>query len=544
MVRGDPGRLSQVLTNLLGNAIKFTEQGEVILRVSRGGDRENEAANRAVVRFEVRDTGVGITAEQQSRLFESFTQADASTTRRFGGTGLGLAISRQLVDLLGGRIAVQSQPGSGSTFWFEIPFQNLPDDSTVLPTPQADLAGLRALVVDDNKTNREIVHGQVTSWGLTSGKAEDGEQALGMLRDAAVDGKPYDVVILDMQMPGMDGRELARRIKADPAISSAKLILLTSFAGRGDGAEARRAGIQAYLTKPVRQSQLYDAIVTLIARPEEPGLEDTHLITRHSISERRAARRARVLIAEDNPVNQKVAVRMLETLGYRADVAANGIEAIEALSRVPYAAVLMDVQMPQMDGFQATAEIRRRESIEEKERGDNFSRTPIIALTANAIKGDHETALRAGMDDYIAKPVNREQLEMVLARWVRDEASPVLSESPTDPLDRKAIEQLRELGGDELLLELTQMFVDKAATDLTSLKGLVEEGDAHSVERVAHALQGSAGNMGAMKMASICSELQDAGASEDLTSAPALLQRLEAEFERVRSALYSDLEAD
>ncbi len=362
-VRGDPGRLRQVFTNLIGNAVKFTEEGEVVLRAALAGDR----GDAATVRFEVRDTGIGLTEEQQSRLFQSFSQADTSTTRKYGGTGLGLAISSQLVELMGGEIGVESEPGAGSTFWFEVPLRKQPEGAQEAPKPLGDLWNLHALIVDDNATNRQILHKQLISWGMRDGNVEDGQRALEELRSAAEGGDPYEVAVLDMQMPGMDGMQLARAIKADPAISATRLVLLTSMGKRGDGEEARQAGIEAYLTKPVRQSELYDALAAVMGTPaEDAATEEPDLVTRHSLREKRAGSNAPLLVAEDNPVNQKVAVRMLENLGYRVDVAGDGLEALEALSRNSYAAVLMDIQMPEMDGYEATAEIRHREDLQDQ----------------------------------------------------------------------------------------------------------------------------------------------------------------------------------
>jgi CheY-like chemotaxis protein/HPt (histidine-containing phosphotransfer) domain-containing protein len=343
-----------------------------------------------------------------------------------------------------------------------------------------------------------------------------------------------------MQMPGMDGTRLAREIKADPLISSTRLLLLTSLGRRGDSAEARQAGIEAYLTKPVRQSQLYDALATVMSTPEASPKEDPRLVTRHTLRERRASAQARLLVAEDNEVNQKVAVMMLERLGYRADVAANGIEAVEALSRIPYAAVLMDVQMPKMDGYEATAKVRELEG--------TTRHTPIIAMTANALAGDREKALAAGMDDYIAKPVKPEALGAVLRRWVPQEESPA-PEVPEktgagEALDPEVMAGLRELGGAEMLTELAGMFLDDASSCLATLREAIEAGDANSAERVAHTLKGSSGNMGAKEMAAICAELQDTGSSGDLTRAPELLEQLEDEFKQVRSALEAEIAGD
>jgi two-component system sensor histidine kinase/response regulator len=556
-LRGDPGRLTQVLTNLLGNAVKFTEAGEVVLRVKL----VEESPHTAVVRFEVKDTGIGITEEQQARLFQAFSQADASTTRRYGGTGLGLAISKQLVELMGGEIGVESQLGKGSTFWFTAPLEKSPSATRSTPTRRVDLNGLRVLVVDDNETNRLIVHEQVVSWGMKNGRAEGGQQALQMLRSAADGGEPYDVAIVDMHMPGMDGLELASRIKAEPAIASTQLILLTSSGQRGEAEQARRVGFAAYLTKPVRQSRLYDAIVTVMgypagkapARPREPSIVTSPEGVEARSRERR--RRAHVLVAEDNFVNQKVAVKMLERLGYQADVVGNGVEALEALSRVRYAAVLMDVQMPEMDGYEATAEIRRREE-------NSGRRTPVIAMTANAMQGDREKALEAGMDDYVPKPVKPEELEEVLQRWISEKRNPkeesreklsgaaaddgsVGPESEEGLLDRSLLARLRELqeeGEPDILSELIELFLTEVPPQLVALREAAEAGDAHSVEWIAHSLKGSCGNMGAIGMETLCQELEQMGRAKDLTAAPARISRLEREFGRVRAAFVEELE--
>jgi CheY-like chemotaxis protein len=349
---------------------------------------------------------------------------------------------------MGGEIGVESEPGEGSTFWFALPLEKQPEGAQrPALAPRADLRGLRVLVVDDNETNRKIVHHQVTSWGMENGSAQDGQRALEMLREAAGRGESYDLAILDMQMPGMDGVELARRIKEDPSISSTKLIIMSSVGRGSDDEEARQAGsIDAHLTKPVRQSRLFDAIATLMSIPEEepsaastadvfaPSPTDAPLVATRALREPKERPHARILVAEDNAVNQKVAVMMLERLGYRVDVAANGLEAIEALSRIPYAAVLMDVQMPEMDGYEATAEIRKGEGPEDRH-------TPVIAMTANAMQGDREKALEAGMDDYVSKPVKLEELDVVLERWIfpdpRRKHPPPRNE-PTAALEREA----------------------------------------------------------------------------------------------------------
>ena len=447
-LRGDPGRLRQVLTNLVGNAIKFTGKGEVVVRAAVA----EETAEAVVVRFEVIDTGIGMAPEVRARLFQPFTQGDGSTTRKYGGTGLGLAISKQLTELMGGQIGVESEPGRGSTFWFTARLEKQGMVAQPAGSSRADLHGLRVLIVDDNATNRIVLTQQINSWGMRYGCAENASRALDLLRDAAERGEPYDLAILDMMMPGMNGLDLARTIKTDPLLAPVRLVLLTSYGRPGHGEEARQAGIAAYLTKPTRQSQLFDCLATVMGMPGPPPQAaagsgsaqavPAALVTRHTLAEATSRSRCRLLLAEDNLVNQKVAVRMLERLGCRVDVAANGREVLDALARVPYAAVLMDCQMPEMDGYETTAEIRRREAAQRnderrtmnEEQGtkkvesdiqrSSFSiqpssrRIPLIAMTANALQGDRERCLAAGMDDYLSKPVKLEDLEAVLRRWV------------------------------------------------------------------------------------------------------------------------------
>ena len=405
-LRGDPGRLRQVLTNLIGNAIKFTESGEVVVRA----EKESEDAKHVVIRFSVADTGIGIGEAAQKKLFQPFIQADGSTTRKYGGTGLGLAISRQLVELMGGQIGLRSVAGEGSVFWFTARFEKQSDVINSLPLDLNVLAGLRVLIVDDNRTNRKILSHQLGSRGVKYAEAESGKSALALLRSAVQTGEAYDLAILDLMMPGMDGFELARIIKSDPVIAATPLVMLTSYGDRGGSNEAQQIGIAAYLAKPIRQSALFECLANVVRAPHVTKVEQVAVTTRAREIEVKPACNKLILIAEDNVVNQKVAIRQLRKLGYRADAVANGREVLEALARIPYDLVLMDCQMPEMDGYEATAEIRRYEATSQ--------RTPVIAMTAHALEGDRARCIAAGMDDYVSKPVKPEELQRVLERYL------------------------------------------------------------------------------------------------------------------------------
>jgi PAS domain S-box-containing protein len=434
-LRGDPGRLRQILVNLIGNAIKFTEQGEVVVTVSMEDEAGGTTAASSLcrtLRFEVSDTGVGITLEQQAKLFQPFTQADGSTTRKYGGTGLGLAICKQLVEMMGGRIGVDSKVGEGSVFWLTIRFPVQPDGVQPVATIPAVLRGRRILIVDDHATNRRVLEQSLWGQGVMYESAENGYQALECLRNAADRQTLFDLAILDMRMSGMDGLELARQIKADKAISATRLVLLTSVGGRGDAKAAQSAGIDAYLTKPIRQSLLYECLSLVLgsvpnaaAPTPQPA---TPIITRHSLSEAQIRSSPLVLVVEDNPVNQKVAANMIEKLGYRVNVAANGREAVESLARIPYALVFMDCQMPEMDGFEATRVIRNQEE-SLRQSGGSPSHLPIIAMTANAMQEDRDRCQAVGMDDFLSKPVTSKSLAAVLHRWLPHDPGATETES-------------------------------------------------------------------------------------------------------------------
>lgn len=429
-LRGDPGRLRQILVNLIGNAIKFTEQGEVVITVSPedepgGVPPASGSSPYRTLRFEVSDTGVGIMPEQQSKLFQPFTQADGSTTRKYGGTGLGLAICKQLVEMMGGRIGVDSKVGGGSVFRLTVRFHLQPEGVQPVATIPAALRGRKVLIVDDHATNRRVLEQSLRGQGVTYESAENGHQALECLRNAADRRTPFDLAILDMHMPGMDGLELARRIKTEKSISATRLVLLTSVGRRGDAKAAQSAGIAAYLTKPIRQSLLYECLGLVLGSVnavDSTPQTAAPIITRHSLSEAQIRSSPLVLVVEDNPVNQKVAANMIEKLGYRVNVAANGREAVESLARIPYALVFMDCQMPEMDGFEATRVIRKQEE-SLRQAGSRPSHLPIIAMTANAMREDRERCQAAGMDDFLSKPVTSKSLAAVLNHWLPQETT-------------------------------------------------------------------------------------------------------------------------
>ena len=408
---GDPGRLRQILTNLTGNAIKFTERGEVLIRVTR----EEETDRDITVRFSVTDTGIGLPEDHESFLFRSFTQADASITRKYGGTGLGLAISKQLAELMGGRMGVESEEGKGSTFWFTVLLGKQPEDRKPEVVIPEDIRGQRILIVDDHGTNRLVLRELLRSWDCRFEEAESGEQALERLHQALAESDPYLIALVDMQMPVMDGATLGQKIKADPGLNPTRLIMLTSAGRRGDASRLKAIGFSAYLNKPVKKSHLYDCLVTVLGIPSTPSRErSAPIITRYGLEEAKK-KRVRILVAEDNVVNQKVALRILQKLGYRADAVADGREAVMALETIPYDLVLMDVQMPQMDGFEATGVIRDPAS-----RVRNHH-VPVIAMTAHAMKGDREKCLEAGMDDYVSKPVTALALNETLKKYLPGE---------------------------------------------------------------------------------------------------------------------------
>jgi len=413
-LRGDPGRLRQVFINLIGNAIKFTSNGEVIVRIAK----QSETDDSVTLRCAVQDTGIGIPPEVQKALFTAFSQADNSTTRKYGGTGLGLAISKQLVTLMGGQIGIESEVGKGSTFWFTAQFPKVLNDPPPVPLGR-DALDLRVLVVDDNATNRQILRHQIFSWKMQKGSAASGDEALQILRTAAREGRAYDVALLDLDMPQMDGLTLAHAIKADPQIADTRLIALAPLGKYLSEAELHEAGLAACLVKPVKQPRLLDCLLNVIRHPppEPCGAKIESSDGERSPAAPESPAAARILVAEDNTVNQKVALGTLRKLGYNADVVGNGSEVLAALRQKSYQVIFMDCQMPEMDGFEAAREIRELERAA-AEPCPWAAPVHIIALTATAMQGDREKCLAAGMDDYITKPIRLPDMQTTLLRWL------------------------------------------------------------------------------------------------------------------------------
>ena len=414
-MRGDPGRLRQILVNLVGNAIKFTPKGKVLVHVAK----IQETPKDAQICVQVSDTGIGLSEEAARGLFQPFVQADGSMTRKFGGTGLGLAISKQLVELMGGQIGVESAPGQGSTFWFTVLLPKQPIllvDEEAAPEPPASFAGVRTLIAGSSGTG-EVLREQLGAWGMEILAHTDGKEALAALRTTAAAGKPCGFVLADMSLPGMDGPALAAAIKDDPALRAARIIILLAPGQKATFTTGGRNDIAACLNKPVKRSALRDAFATQIAaKAAQPAARQTQRV--QPAPRPAKGKGMHILVAEDNHVNQKVVIRQLQKIGYRADAVANGQEALEATAKVAYDLVLMDCQMPEMDGFSATREIRRREN-------GNGMHTPIVALTANALEGDRDRCLSAGMDDYLSKPLKIKELQTMVERWTaKDEPSP------------------------------------------------------------------------------------------------------------------------
>jgi CheY-like chemotaxis protein len=509
-VVGDPGRLRQILVNLIANAVKFTDRGEVLVRVQC----LSQCGQELELQFSVADTGIGIPPEKHSSIFEAFAQADTSTTRNYGGSGLGLAISSRLVGMMGGRMWVESAAGRGSTFYFTARFGAAggTSASAAAPSLQAELLHLPVIVVDDNSTNRKILLEMTAGWGMDVSAADSGLAALEAMTQAHEAGKRFRLAIIDGSMPNMDGFELAEHIRQDPRLAGALIMMLTSTGQIGDAARCRQLGIAAYLLKPIWKSELLSAILTTLG--QDTAAPRT-LVTRHEL--RQAGRSLRVLLVEDNAVNQIVGLRTLEKLGHTAVLANNGSEALSLLSKQEFDLVLMDVQMPVMDGLTATRHIRATEKITGRH-------IPIIAMTARAMRGDREICIAAGMDGYISKPINREELEKTMAQKTNglDQTGPdAIPDTgsisvPGLPVAWDVNKALERLGGDEKLLrEVLEIFVEETPKLMVRLQQAVAEGDAHGIESMAHSLRGELSYFDAVA-ASKARELEEMGRESHL----------------------------
>ena len=535
-LRGDPGRLRQVLTNLIGNAVKFTERGEVVVRANC----QEETDTHAVIRFTVTDTGIGIDPEAIERLFQAFVQADGTTTRRFGGTGLGLAICRQLVERMGGGIGVTSQPGKGSTFWFTARFVRQAVESPRIVPRKPQLKDVRILIVDYHETNRSVLQHLFSSWGMRVRQAPTAQEALAMMRSEAARGKPFGLAILDMQMPDMDGLELARTIKKDPKIAPARLVMLTSMDRQDDPEGLRESGVDGYLVKPVREAPLLDCLSTVMSADLETSEIQAGLVALAKAGLKPTALdglKLEILVAEDNPVNQKVAVYQLQKLGFFPDVVENGRLALSALQRKKYDVVLMDCQMPELDGYAATRELRAIEGL--------AKHTWVIAMTANSLEGDRDKCLAAGMDDYMSKPVKPADLIAALSRFATTSpnAPQPLARDADGAVDPRVLAGFRELdgeGGKNLLGSLIETFLDNTPLVLGEAQAALARQSASQLERAAHTLKGSCSNFGAERMQSACRRLEQAAHEGSLKQASEMIAAIEREFASVRTALESE----
>jgi len=578
---GDPARLRQVMVNLIGNAIKFTEKGEVVLRA----EKEQEDGSGVLVHFSVADTGIGIPEDRREAIFESFTQADSSTTRQYGGTGLGLVIAKRLVEAMGGTIWVESQMGQGSTFHFTARFGlNKDGGKEDVPTPDRNLQGLRALIVDDHATSRTILREMVSSWGMEAVEATDGKAALAAMENASREARPFTLVLLDVQMPGMDGFQVAGEIAANPAWKASKVVLLIPANRRGDRSRCAKLGVAACLLKPVKRSELLKTLIVVIGGGAEScsqiSARDTMGIVHDALSittrdengflaptpnsrggesgsgsdsgspsprvgrggrgvraaqtvifKGKARQPLRVLLAEDNEVNRKVTVQLLQNRGHQVAVASDGKEALEALESGRFDLILMDVQMPRMDGLETTKAIRAQEAA----RGSHI---PIIAMTAYAMVGDRQRCLDQGMDDYISKPIQAQELLELVESWGegRGRRSPACNagDSDLEEEDFTMASALKIAGGDrDLLEEVVKVFLQECPHQMQAIKKSIDQGDDQALMRAAHKLKGSLGYLGATRAQQAAYTLERIGQSGDLSSAREALEILEAKTQRL-----------
>jgi PAS domain S-box-containing protein len=537
LLNGDPGRLRQVLANLVGNAIKFTEKGEVAVNVTLASQTDADA----VLAFTVRDTGIGIPADKISLLFDKFSQVDASTTRRYGGTGLGLAICKQLVELMHGAIDVVSEPGKGSIFRFTIRLTKQAQAHTKRTRVGGDLRGMRILVVDDNATNREILLTRLCSWGMRPAEAANGVAALSALQRALDENDPFAIAVIDMQMPDMDGETLGRIIHSDSRLTDTRMVMLTSLGARGDARRFADIGFSGYLTKPVRLQELKSVLAMACGSAPEDVATPQPIVTRHTVREDLnifAGSTARILLVEDNRTNQQVALGILKKLGLKADAVANGEEAVNAIALIPYDLVLMDVQMPVMDGLEATRQIRRQQAAEQTPA------VPIIAMTAHAMRGDKEKCLEAGMNDYLTKPIVAPTLIDMLIQWLpkksdrtdRPAAHQVIAPDEEGaaaavvPVWDKEAMISRLMDDEDLARTIAAGFLADVPRQMDALTNALRAGDTAACGRLAHTIKGAAANVGGDVLQATAADMERAAASGTLDEVSACLPPMEAAF--------------
>ncbi len=579
-LKGDPARLRQVLVNLIGNAIKFTHEGEIVIRA----EPVQDVRSQAIISFSVQDTGIGIPADRLAAVFDRFTQADGSTTRKYGGTGLGLTISKQLVEAMGGQIGVRSGAGIGSTFWFTLAFQKQLEKRIVTQSSMAaslalDFKDLRVIGIDDNATNRKVLSKMLEGFGCRIETASSGAKGLEMLRIAHQAGDPFRVVLLDMQMPGMDGEQTAFAIKNDPLVNDVQIIVLTSMGQRGDAARLEALGCAAYLLKPVKQNMLYETLRTILGYKPTEKLP---LVTQHKISEKNRQDFC-VLLAEDNPINQKLAIILLQKSGYSVDAVGNGLLALEKAKLDKYCIILMDVQMPDMDGFEATRQIRQWEA-------DQGRHIPIIAMTAHALKGDRELCIEAGMDDYVTKPLESKLLFAAMDRWIqydtgtavqsgqgndlqdysdqemqftakvemdfgdglfgeeidttktqeiKPEISPIIYYGDEDPLD--LVTALPRFFNDRsFFIEMCQELINHMPERLQEINEALKNNNANELSRHAHNLKGVSANFSAGPVSKIAAQIEALGKSDNISQVVLLVKQLEVESDRLCQYCYQE----
>jgi CheY-like chemotaxis protein/anti-sigma regulatory factor (Ser/Thr protein kinase) len=526
LVRGDPGRLRQVISYLADNAVKYTPEGEITLKVSI----QSEDERKAVVRFDISDTGIGIPSEQQPYLFDAFSQVDSLVDPELGGTGLGLTISKDLIEMMDGEIGVESVEGKGSNFWFTVALEKQEGVPVSVPETDTGISGVRVLVVDDNATNRRLLALLLDSWDCRYEEAVEGETALLLLEEAAMDGDPYQIAVLDMQMPGIDGETLGAKIKENKILKDTRLVMMTSTGRRGDAGRLKNIGFDAYLPKPVKQALLYDCLVTVHGGASVLSDEEKHhMVTRHSIAEARR-QKVRILIVEDNAATQKTILETLNKLGCRADAVANGKEAVSALEDIPYDMVLMDTNMPVMDGYEAAKEIRQ---IERKQRQAHSRKSrsrgvPIIAMTGSQLNRQLEIFEAAGIDDTIAKPVAPNHLVGIIEKWL---AEPKVAQPRQAVVFDKDGLMERVMEDEALVKELIEEFLKEIPQRLSDLANALDKKNYQQIRSQAHTIKGTSGNMGAISLQKVAARLEAAGQANDIETAASLINQLQDQFE-------------